>query len=72
MVIGLLWTCTQPVNLSIVLAWLDGVFLPQHKRNLQKAFCYCKERLEKLDVYVYPSKASLFVWADFSKVSFTS
>ena len=64
-----LLTCSVFVNSnSVFSAWLDDVFLPQHKLNLQKAFGYCKQRLEKLDVYVYPSKASLFIWADFSKV----
>ncbi|KAK6970993.1 inactive 1-aminocyclopropane-1-carboxylate synthase-like protein 2 [Biomphalaria glabrata] len=47
--------------------WLDKTFFPTMKQRMLERYLLYKETLEKLDVNVHPSKATIFIWADFSK-----
>ncbi|KAH9505742.1 hypothetical protein Btru_055673 [Bulinus truncatus] len=47
--------------------WLDNTLFPIMKKRLCERFSMYKQRLEEYDIKVYPSHATIFIWANFTK-----
>ena len=53
----------------IIVDWLDTVYFPAHLSRLSASYDYCCERLNQMGIPFHQSKATYFLWVDFSKVS---
>lgn len=51
------------------LDWLDKVYFPAYHTHLASVYTAACAKLAAMGVTVHPSKAGIFLWADFSPVS---